>query len=195
MIRRVVFVLGMCVSLSALTLLAGCGGSSEDTGDDSSEGASSQAAGETASASAPAAPTMASVAGLYELDKEKMKAAIKAEQEAIANDPDADPMQAVGLQMAAGFIDGMQMTITLNDDGTASSSMSMMGDTESGDGTWTLDGNSVAITIAMGDQQPETLSGSIDGTMLTMSDPSAEGSGMETMVFNRRAADAGAGDE
>ena len=47
---------------------------------------------------------------------------------------------------------GMNWTITLNEDGTASNSMTMMGETQEKEGTWTQEGETVTITI---DDQPQ----------------------------------------
>lgn len=85
----------------------------------------------------------ASAAGTYELDKAAMKQAIQA---AIPADQ-KDKMPAGVLD---GMVDGMNVTIDLKADGTASMAMKMemMGQKmeDSGTGTWKLDGNKLTMT-------------------------------------------------
>ncbi len=125
----------------------------------------------------------AKVAGTYELDKAAVKAS--AEAKAKAEGPNSDAAAAAG--MMAGMIDAMNMSVTLNVDGTASMAMSMMGQSETASGTWTLDGSAISITANKTGEAPETISGTVSGDSITLKSP--EGQQMPfDMVFKKKKA-------
>lgn len=101
---------------------------------------------------------MDEIAGSYELDKATVKAALQAEIDLQAESSDG-PVDAFGATMAMGMIDAMSMTLTLNADGTASSTMSAMGQTKSASGTWTYENEKVSITLSEEGETPDTATG------------------------------------
>ena len=104
-------------------------------------------------------------AGTYVLDKEAIKVAARAEME-----KSDDEAGQIGGEMALGMIDAMNMTITLNADGTAEGSISMMGQTDKATGTWTLDGDKISVTMAGEGESPQTMSGTWNGDTIELSD-------------------------
>lgn len=120
-----------------------------------------------------------SVAGTYELDKEAVRAAAKAEMEKQAAAEDDDDMAAFGATMMLGMIEQMSMTLTLNEDGTAAAVMTMTGETENATGTWSLDGGNISITLAAEGEQPDTATGTVEGDTITMAS-----TGDDDMPFN-----------
>src|SRR5690606_4015002 len=102
-------------------------------------------------------------AGTYTLDKESIKASLQKEIDSEGGQ--GNPMAAA---MAQQMIESMTMTLTLDADGTASSNMSMMGQTQNASGTWKIDGDSVSITMAEDGGEPSTATGKLDGDTLEM---------------------------
>ena len=123
----------------------------------------------------------AAAAGTYEVDKAAFKAAAEADIKAKGeNDPNATPAA-----MLLGMIDDMVMTLTLNADGTASMQSSIMGETQTGSGTWTLNGKSISITAGPSGETPETFSGTIEGDAITLKAPPGQDMPFE-LVFKKR---------
>jgi hypothetical protein len=122
----------------------------------------------------------ARAAGTYELDTTAMKAAVQAEIDSME-----DEMEKMAAGMMLGMLDGMSMTLTLNEDGTASGVVVMNGEEDPATGTWTLDGDSISITMESEDTAAEEMTGTLEGDTIRLSNPGDE---MPfDMVFNRRA--------
>lgn len=80
----------------------------------------------------------------------------------------------VGGQEIAAVTVGMDITMDLKADGSVTMSVSAFGESESTDGTWEQNGDTVSVTV-----EGDTVEGEVDGDTLTL-----EGDG-ETMVFTR----------
>jgi len=110
-----------------------------------------------------------SPAGTYELDKAGMKAEVEAQ---VAANPD-DPSAAMAAAMIGPMLDSLDITLTLNPDGSAEMRMAMMGQTESESGSWTGGGDRLTLSFG-GDAKTVTwTSGRItlegpDGRELTL---------------------------
>ena len=123
----------------------------------------------------------ADISGTYDLDKAAVKAAMEAEMK--AKGEDKDPMAA----FAMGMIESMNVSMTLNADGTASMQMSMMGEAQTASGTWTRSGKSITVTMAEPGETPTPANGTIDGDTITLKPP--EGQDMPfDMVFKKKKA-------
>lgn len=118
---------------------------------------------------------MAAVAGTYKLDQESMKKDLQAKIDATE-----DPGEKMGMQMAMGMFEQMTFSITLNADGTASGVANMMGEDDVATGTWTLDGDAIAITMK-GENETvgTTINGTVSGSRITL-----KPEGEEEMPFN-----------
>jgi hypothetical protein len=110
----------------------------------------------------------ASVAGTYELDKEAVKAAARAEIETQKDSEEQDEMAEFGNVMMLGMIDSMAMTLTLNADGTAQIVTRMMGNADTARGTWKLDGKTITISAAAEGEELTAMKGTVDGDTITM---------------------------
>jgi len=108
----------------------------------------------------------ASAAGTYSLDKAAMKTALQAEIDSIE-----DPMEKMGASMMLGMIDEMSMTLSLNQDGTASGVFVMADEEENVYGNWTLTGSNISISLAPEGDTPETMAGTFNGDTIRLSDP------------------------
>lgn len=107
-------------------------------------------------------------AGTYTLDAEAMRAAVEAQIAA-----DVPENMRAEFQMVFEMISAFDMTVTLNEDGTAVASMSMMGDEDSATGTWSINENDrVTISIKRadtGDEAPAT--GVLEGDTIRLTLP------------------------
>jgi hypothetical protein len=113
-------------------------------------------------------------AGTYELDKALIMESIAAEIAAI-EDPEEREAMEMGLAMVgSGMLDMMRLTVTLNADGTASSTTSMMGESETVSGTWVARGDAVTITMIEADGGSEPVNGMITGDTLELFPPEDE---------------------
>lgn len=112
--------------------------------------------------------SMGSVAGTYELDKEKIKAAAQEEIEKQKDSEDNTGMGGFGAAMVLGMIETMNITMTLNDDGTATMVADMMGQKDTATGTWTLNGKNISITAKPEGEPEETMTGTVDGDTITL---------------------------
>jgi hypothetical protein len=109
----------------------------------------------------------AKAAGTYEVDKAAIKAAAEAEIKAKGeNDPDS-----MGAAMMLGMIDAMVMTMTLNVDGTAKMQTSVMGQTDTESGTFTISGKTITIRVASEGESAEPLTGTISDDTITLNPP------------------------
>jgi hypothetical protein len=118
-------------------------------------------------------PAEVAHAGTWELDIQVVKDAMAAE---IAGIEDPEERQAMEFGMAmigAGMLDAMKMTLTLNADGTASSTTSMMGESETVQGTWSARGNRLTIEMVQ-DNKSEEVSAVVDGDTLELIPPDDE---------------------
>jgi hypothetical protein len=107
---------------------------------------------------------MESAAGTYAMDKEGVKESVKAKGE-------SDGASSQEIDMALAMIDGMTMQLTLNADGTASTSTSMMGQSQSTSGTWTISGGDVTVSMKDEDGQSQSITGKLEGESLEMDPP------------------------
>lgn len=130
-------------------------------------------------------PSMSSVAGTYELDKEVMREAVKKELEA-QEGAGAEGMDEFALAMVMGMIDNMSMTLTLDADGAATFVVRDMGQSDTMTGTWTLDGAAIAITAAEEGEEPSTVRGTVAGETITL-DPEGDDDVPFEPVFRRKA--------
>lgn len=121
----------------------------------------------------------ARAAGTYELDKQAMKDAVQAEIDQIE-----DPMERMGASMMMGMFDMFSVTITLNADGTASGISEMAGESEYVSGTWTLTDNRISLTLAEEGEEPETMTGILDGDTIRIETPDEEEMPFD-MIFRR----------
>ncbi len=119
-------------------------------------------------------------AGNYMLDKEHMKSQVEAE---MASASEADK---AAMQMALQMLDSMSMSIELNADGSARSTVSLAGESQTSSGTWTLSGKNVSITMTDPEGNAETITGTLDGEVLELSPP-ADADMPGNMVFRKRA--------
>ncbi len=122
----------------------------------------------------------AAAAGVYELDKERIKEEMQAQIDAME-----DETEQAEAQMGLAFIEMMSMTLTLNEDGSASGVMSMMGESDHATGSWTIDGSQIAITLAGEGEEPETMSGTLAGDTLEL-EPDDDGMMPFNLVFRKR---------
>lgn len=141
MFRSPLNALAALLILSALGGLAGCGQSSE-----------------------------ARYVGTWELDREVVKEAMRAE---IAGVEDPDEREAMELGMAMigeGLIEAMNMTLVLNKDGSAASTTTLMGQSETVYGRWSAKGNLLRIEMS-GDGESEALDARVEGDTLELLPP------------------------
>jgi hypothetical protein len=145
MFRTTVYVPALAATLIALGALQGCGKAAESRH-----------------------------AGTYELDKAVIMESIEAEIAAI-EDPEEREAMEMGLAMVgSGMLDMMRLTITLNADGTASSTTSMMDESETVSGTWVARGDAVTISMIEADGSAEPVNGMITGDTLELFPPEDE---------------------
>jgi len=76
--------------------------------------------------------------------------------------------------------------MNLNADGTASMSMSAMGNTETSSGTWTMAGKAITIVAAPAGETPETIMGTVSGDTIALRPPEDQNMPFD-MVFKRKA--------
>ena len=110
-----------------------------------------------------------SIAGTYTLEKDAVKAALREEINAIE-----DPEERMMAQMVLGFIDSLEMSITLNDDKTASAVTRAMNTTDTATGTWSRSGENITITLAPPDLEPQSMRGTIRNDTLELHSPETE---------------------
>lgn len=113
-------------------------------------------------------------AGTYELDKAVIMESIEAEIAVIEDAEEREAMEAGLAMVGSGMLDMMRLTITLNADGTASSTTSMMGESDTVTGTWVTRGDAVTITMIEADGSSEPVNGMITGDTLELFPPEDE---------------------
>lgn len=112
-------------------------------------------------------------AGTWELDIQVVKDAMAAEIAAI-EDPDEREAMEFGMAMiGSGMLDEMEMVLTLNADGTASSTTSMMGQSETVAGTWSARGDRLTIEMAQNGKS-EAVAAVVEGDTLELIPPDGE---------------------
>lgn len=121
------------------------------------------------------------VAGLYQLDKEALKAVMMKSMP--ADMPTEGPQAEAAQKMMDQMIGGMKATMDLRADQTCLLSMSMMGQEKKVAGSWKLDQGRVAITAKEDDGKEETRYADFDNGTLTLEEESG-GKKME-MKFTR----------
>ena len=122
---------------------------------------------------------METAAGTYALDKDGVKESIRAKGE-------AEGVSTQEVNMALAMIDEMSMQMTLNADGTATTSTSMMGQTQSASGTWTISDGTVTVTMAEEGSDGQSITGKLSGDSLEM-EPAPDSEMPFKMVFKKRA--------
>lgn len=130
------------------------------------------------------AQSRAEVAGVYELDKERIAAAMRTAFEAdeeMKNNPLADVMMNA-------MLEAMSMTLTLEADGSATVVTKGMGpESPPATGTWSLSGTTVTISAAEPGKEPDPISGTVEGDTITLHTPPDEEMPFE-LVFTRQEA-------
>lgn len=110
------------------------------------------------------ASPMERVAGTYDIDRATVKKDIQAQIDAATDD-----MQKAQLSFALGMIDDMGFSITLDANGTASASVVMMEQNSTATGTWTLNGDAIAITMkGENEATASTVNGTVSGDRITL---------------------------
>ncbi len=178
--RRVIFLMA---ALAGLTLgagmLAGC------AKPESAKPAAGVAPA-SAPASAPARIPAVGPVGTWQLDNQVVKDAMMADIAAIEDPEERQAMELGMAMLGAGMIDEMSMILSLNADGTASSTTSMMGDSETVHGSWTASGNMLTIEMEQ-DGQSDAVAARVDGDTLELIPP--EGEELPFRMIMRRRAD------
>ena len=124
-------------------------------------------------------------AGTWELDKEIVKEAMLAEIAAVEDPAQREVMELGMAMMGAAMLDSMDMTLTLNADGTAESTTVIMGETETVRGRWSASGNNLRIEMTE-EGQTDGIEARVDGDVLELLPP--EGEDMPfPLVMRRRA--------
>mgnify|MGYP006272503897 FL=1 len=122
---------------------------------------------------------MADAAGTYELDNEAIQSDFQQRLDEMEEGP-----EKIGAQMAAGMISSMQMTIALNEDGTASVNTTMMGQTDQSPATWSISGETITLTVTPENGEPDTATGTLEGDTLTLDPPDGQNMPID-LVFNK----------
>jgi hypothetical protein len=123
--------------------------------------------------------------GAWELDKEIVKEAMLAEIAAVEDPAQREVMEMGMAMIGAAMLDAMDMTLTLNADGTAVSTTVIMGETETVRGRWSARGDTVRIEMT-GEGQTEGVEVRVDGDVLELLPPEGEDMPFR-MVMRRRA--------
>jgi hypothetical protein len=112
-------------------------------------------------------------AGTWELDIQVVKDAMMAE---IAEMEDSEEREAMELGMAmigAGMLDTMSMVLRLNPDGTASSTSTMMGESDTVHGSWSAEGDRLTIQMTQ-DGESDSVSAVVEDDTLELLPPEGE---------------------
>ncbi|MFI4854282.1 MAG: hypothetical protein ACIAQF_04790 [Phycisphaerales bacterium JB065] len=125
----------------------------------------------------------AKAVGTYELDKEAMKAAVQAEV-----DQTEDPMEKMGKSMMLGMLDSLSMTFELKADGTFDGTSTMMGETDTVKGNWSLKGSTITFKMSETDPgDPEEMTGTLSGGTITLIPPDDEDAPFN-LIFHKKKA-------
>lgn len=89
-------------------------------------------------------------------------------------DPEERQVMEFGMEMmGASLIDEMQMILTLNPDGSATSTTSLFGESDTVHGTWTADGDLLTIEMEQEGESDAVLA-RLDGDSLELIPPEGE---------------------
>lgn len=111
------------------------------------------------------ASPMEKVAGTYNIDREAVKKDLQARIDASTDD-----MQKAQLSFALGMIDEMGFAIMLAANGTVSARVSMMEQESTANGTWTLNGDAISITLkGENEATGNTIHGTVSGNTIMLS--------------------------
>lgn len=127
----------------------------------------------SAAVQAPASAARVGPVGTWQLDNQVVKDAMMADIAAIEDPEERQAMELGMAMMGAGMIDEMSMVLALNADGSASSTTSMMGESETVHGSWTASGAMLTIEMAQ-DGQSDAVAARIDGDTLELIPPEGE---------------------
>lgn len=131
-------------------------------------------------------PDAAPHAGTWELDTDVVREAMKAEVAAIEDPDERRAMEAGMAMMGEKMLDAMSMTLTLNPDGSATSTTRMMDESETIHGTWSAEGDRLTIVMEQ-DGQSEPVAARVDGDLLELLPP--DGRGMPLPMIMRKQPD------
>ena len=137
-------------------------------------------------AQAPASIAAVGPVGTWQLDNQVVKDAMMADIAAIEDPEERQAMELGMAMMGAGMIDEMVMILALEADGSASSTTSMMGDSETVHGQWATSGDMLIIEMEQ-DGASEAIAARIDGDTLELIPP--EGEELPFRMIMRRRAD------
>lgn len=112
-------------------------------------------------------------AGTWDLDIQVVKDAMAAEIAAIDDPEEREAMEFGMAMIGSGMLDAMEMRLTLNADGTASSTTSMMGESDTVEGTWSAEGDRLTIEMAQ-DGKSDAVSAVVEGDTLELIPPDGE---------------------
>jgi hypothetical protein len=112
-------------------------------------------------------------AGTWDLDTQVVKDAMMAEIASIENEEEREAMELGMAMMGAQLIDAMNMTLVLGQDGSASSTTSIMGESETVHGTWSASGDMVLIEMEQ-DGQAEAVAARVTGDTMELLPPEGE---------------------
>lgn len=118
-------------------------------------------------------PETASHAGTWDLDIQVVKDAMAAEIAAIDDPEEREAMEFGMAMIGSGMLDAMEMRLTLNADGTASSTTSMMGESDTVEGTWSAAGNHLTIEMVQNGKS-DAVSAVVEGDTLELIPPDGE---------------------
>jgi len=125
-------------------------------------------------------------AGTWELDTQAAMEAMEAEVAAIEDPEQKKAMEHGMSMMGAGMLEAMDMSLTLNPDGTASSTTSMMGRSETVTGKWSAEGDLLTIEMTR-DGEFGLVNARVDGDLLRLLPP--EENGMPIPIVLRKHAE------
>lgn len=179
--RRVAFVIAMLAGLvSVAGALPGC------TKQESAPPPASDNAPASAAAQAPVSAAAIGPVGTWQLDNQVVKEAMMADIAAIEDPEERQAMELGMAMMGTGMIDDMVMILELEPDGAATSTTSMMGDSETVHGKWATRGEMLVIEMEQ-DGASEAIEARIDGDTLELIPP--EGEELPFRMIMRRQAD------
>jgi hypothetical protein len=118
-------------------------------------------------------PEVSRHAGTWDLDTQVVKDAMLAEIASIENEEERQAMELGMAMMGAELIDAMNMTLVLSPDGTASSTTSIMGESETVYGSWSASGDMLTIEMEQ-DGQSEAVAARVSGDTLELLPPEGE---------------------
>jgi hypothetical protein len=118
-------------------------------------------------------PEVSRHAGTWDLDTQVVKDAMLAEIASIENEEERQAMELGMAMMGAELIDAMNMTLVLSPDGTASSTTSIMGESETVYGSWSASGDMLTIQMEQ-DGQSEAVAARVSGDTLELLPPEGE---------------------